>query len=269
MQIPSHFASNSLFNKQFYLACINFLRQNKDILLIPIVALVLFFSLVGAALAIGFQELRVMLDSGLNFIIGAVGILVLYLIAGFIVIASHAMLFDVIYQRFSNPDYRIQQAVEKIFNRWPKMLAWSVIQSTLGLIFHALENLHGVLKQVMVWMLSISWGVATFFVIPIMVVENTGPISAIKQSSHLLKNHGRQFFRRMLPLVGFFILLVIIFAMAALSIVLTGKMLSLIYVGALAFVGIVLNATISRTFYIIAEAALYRQLATAEAEINK
>ena len=75
------------------------------------------------------------------------------------------------------------------------ILGWTIITGTVGLILQALqsmarENSHGVMRIVAIIIVSLlqtAWAYITFFVIPVLVVERVGPISAIRRSGRLLR----------------------------------------------------------------------------------
>lgn len=69
-----------------------------------------------------------------------------------------------------------------------KIFMWSLIASTVGLTINALtSNRKSLPGRIIGSVLGFSWGMLSFFVIPVMVFENVGPIDAIKKSGELIK----------------------------------------------------------------------------------
>lgn len=67
------------------------------------------------------------------------------------------------------------------------ILGYAVIAATVGMVLRAIQERVGFLGRIIVGMLGVGWTVATFLVVPVLVVRNTGPIASIKDSAALLK----------------------------------------------------------------------------------
>ncbi len=78
------------------------------------------------------------------------------------------------------------------------IFGWALIAATVGLILKILEqvsdrsgrgnrNLFGFVARIVVDLIGVAWSLGTFFVIPIMIFENVGPIEAMRRSVELIK----------------------------------------------------------------------------------
>jgi hypothetical protein len=67
------------------------------------------------------------------------------------------------------------------------ILGYAVIAATVGMILNALSRRAGVIGQIVISIIGFAWNVATFLVVPVLVMEDVGPIDAIKRSAALLK----------------------------------------------------------------------------------
>jgi len=67
------------------------------------------------------------------------------------------------------------------------ILGWTLLASTVGMILHAIEERAGLLGSIVSRLLGTLWALATFFVVPILVVERKGPLAALRESASLLK----------------------------------------------------------------------------------
>jgi len=67
------------------------------------------------------------------------------------------------------------------------ILQWAVISTTVGLVLSALRERGGIAGSIASMIGGMAWGLATFFVIPILAARNVGPVDAIKESASLLK----------------------------------------------------------------------------------
>ena len=61
--------------------------------------------------------------------------------------------------------------------------------ATVGTILRALEERVGFLGKLAVGFVGFAWTIATYFVVPVLVVEKAGPIDAVKRSATILKDH--------------------------------------------------------------------------------
>jgi hypothetical protein len=68
-----------------------------------------------------------------------------------------------------------------------------VIAATVGMILRAISERSSTLGKIVVSLMVLAWNLATYLVVPVLVVENVGPIEAVKRSSgYLKKTWGEQ-----------------------------------------------------------------------------
>ena len=74
------------------------------------------------------------------------------------------------------------------------IFGWALIAATVGLALQLLRaNQRNMFARIVIDIIGGVWEFLTFFVIPVLVSENVGPIGAIKRSSGLVrKTWGRQ-----------------------------------------------------------------------------
>ena len=58
---------------------------------------------------------------------------------------------------------------------------------TVGMVLRALEDRHKGLGRIVIGLVGAAWSVATFLVVPVLVVEKKGPFAAASESARLLK----------------------------------------------------------------------------------
>ena len=118
-----------------------------------------------------------------------------YFGALYMVIFCNAALIAAARERLEGGDPNVMSGIRAVRGMWLAILGWTIITGTVGLILQALqsmarENSHGVMRIVaviLVALLQTAWAYITFFVIPVLVVERIGPISAIRRSGSLLR----------------------------------------------------------------------------------
>lgn len=87
--------------------------------------------------------------------------------------------------RGGNPDFFT--GFNAAASRLPQILGWALVSATVGMLLRSLQNRRNRLGRVVVGIIGMAWSVATFLVVPILVVERKGPFAAVKQSMALLK----------------------------------------------------------------------------------
>jgi len=69
----------------------------------------------------------------------------------------------------------------------PSILAWAFISATVGIILHLIERRAGILGRIVTSFIGIAWSLATFFVVPVLILENKGVAESVKESVSLIK----------------------------------------------------------------------------------
>ena len=121
--------------------------------------------------------------------------LVAYFGGLFMVIFFNSALVAAARERLEGGDPNVMSGIRAVRGMWLAILGWTLITGTVGLILQALqsmarENSQGVMRIVAIILVSLlqtAWAYITFFVIPILVVERVGPITAIRRSGGLLR----------------------------------------------------------------------------------
>ncbi len=73
------------------------------------------------------------------------------------------------------------------------ILGWAAVSATVGLILRIIEDRSPKIGQFVAGLLGVAWALASFLVVPALVVDNVGPITALKESGKLLrKTWGEQ-----------------------------------------------------------------------------
>jgi Family of unknown function (DUF6159) len=68
------------------------------------------------------------------------------------------------------------------------IIAWALVTTTVGMVIRALEERLGILGKIVGFVAGLAWAVASFFVVPVIVVEGLGPIAAVKRSASLIRS---------------------------------------------------------------------------------
>jgi hypothetical protein len=110
-----------------------------------------------------------------------------YFVTYFIVVFFNSALIRCAMIRFQGGDATLADGIGAAMNRLPQIAAWAFVSATVGLILKAIESRSEALGRFVTGLLGAGWAIATFFVVPVLVVEGVGPIQAVKRSCSILK----------------------------------------------------------------------------------
>ena len=72
-------------------------------------------------------------------------------------------------------------------SRMGPIIGYALIAATVGMILRAISKRSSGIGRLLVSLVGFAWNVATYLVVPVLAVENVGPLEAIKRSSDLLR----------------------------------------------------------------------------------
>jgi hypothetical protein len=176
--------------------CFSVLLQDKELILFPLLAgvfsFIFFIIMVFPFIATGIVS--AFFGEALGGILELVAVFVFYLGVAFIATFFNTCVVYTIKKRFEGGNATFFESIGFALSKIHLILAWSLVSATVGLILNMLSNfaekLGPIGKLVMNIVISIIggvWGVITIFVVPAMVYDNVGPISAIKSSVQTLR----------------------------------------------------------------------------------
>ena len=164
--------------------------------------------------------------------------------------------------RFRGGDPTVNDGFQIALSRLPQIASWTLLGATVGMVLKALESRSDKVGEWISSILGIIWSVATFFVVPVLVVEGVGPIEAVKRSSKVISAKWGESFVADLGLgLMAFIAMIPCFIMLWLGVVLMAsenQLLPVTLIG-LAIIGMVLISLASSALDVIARTGLYIQ----------
>jgi hypothetical protein len=138
----------------------------------------------------------------------------------FVIIFFNAALVSCALIRFSGETPTLGDGLAAAGRRLPQILAWALVSATVGLVLKLIENANERVGQFISAILGTAWTVMTSFVVPVLVVEQVGPFTAIARSLSILRRTwgealvgrlGLGFFMFLLSLPGILLLVAGIF----------------------------------------------------------
>jgi hypothetical protein len=184
-----------------------------------------------------------------------------YFCTYFVIIFCNSALISCALMRFNGQEPSLGDGFRMAFARLPQIFAWALVSATVGMLLKAIENAHEKVGYYVSMILGTAWSIMTFFVVPVLVVEKTGPIEAVGRSVSLLKKAWGESLVGHLGL-GFFmfllfipVLLIFILGVVVLGKGMVGAGIALLIVGVIA---LLLHSAISSALNAILLAALYQ-----------
>jgi hypothetical protein len=170
------------------------LMKDRELIWFPVMAGAVLLVVVGIAAAIGnatgtFGRLNNDSASGdaANAGDALLGILV-YTAATFTVIFFNSALIAAAMERLRGGDPTISSGFRAAVSRIHVIAGWALIAATVGLILQLLRSrTDNILGRIAISLVGGVWAYMTFFVVPLLVTEDVGPIEGIKRSSSLFK----------------------------------------------------------------------------------
>src|SRR5690242_1271439 len=102
----------------------------------------------------------------------------------------------------------VGSALQAANQRLHRLLPWALVTATVTIILNALER-QGIVGRIIGSLLGMAWNVLTFLTVPIIMLEDAGPGTALKRSKDLFtKTWGENIFLQFgLGLIGFLAIL--------------------------------------------------------------
>lgn len=244
----------------------NVLLSDKELLIFPIISFIgsVFVSILFAIpfFTVGItQNVRGDEDLPVN-IAGYILLFLFYVVLYTVIFFCNTALVGAAMIRLKGGDPTVGDGFEIASKRINHILGYALISATVGVILRALSERGGIVGQIASSLVGMAWNVATFLVVPVLVVEDIGPIEAVKRSGSLLKKTwGEQIIGNlgMGTVFGliFFILFIVFFGLLFAAIgTESGAAIALVLIAAVAT--FVLLGLVSSTLQGIYQAAVYR-----------
>jgi hypothetical protein len=171
------------------------LRSDKELMLYPVASgIVMFIALTLLGLVWvssgGFDRL----DDGDGLgLLDLVFVYLLYFVVSTVGVFFNSALIGAANIRLDGGDPTLADGFRIAVSHLPAILGWAAIAATVGLLLQVLRERGGAMGAVVSLIGNMAWGLITFLVVPILVVEGVGPVEAIKRSAGLLrKTWGEQ-----------------------------------------------------------------------------
>jgi len=246
------------------------LRADKELIVFPIVSaigvLVVTASFALPAILAGFLDA---LLEGHAQIFGFVVGFLFYVVQYTVIIFANSALVGAAMIRLRGGDPTVGDGFRIALKHIGAILVYALISATVGMVLRWLSERGKTVGQIVSSIVGLAWNLATYLVVPVLVVEGVGPVEAIKRSAHLLKKTWGEQIVGNFSIGLIFVLLAVLVALLGIPVfilVASTHSLVLIALTALLFVLVfVFMGLISSTLSGIYVAAVYRYAAEGEA----
>lgn len=176
--------------------CWGVLMEDPALLIFPLISLLATVALLTSFLAplwVGHHSFRLALITGSMkhteralFYAGMYGF---YVASYAIVMFFNAALIFVAVQRLDGEPASVSDGLRAAASNLPSILGYALIAATVGTLLRLIEQRVGVVGRIVAGLMGAAWTVATAMTLPVLVVENVGPVNAISRSLELLRSN--------------------------------------------------------------------------------
>lgn len=163
------------------------LMQDKKLLAFPIlsgiISIIVLLTFI-LPLVMG-SMLQAVVPMGSLFFYGI--LFAFYAASYFVVIFFNTALISCVSARLNGGDMSVTEGLQAAARHFPSILAWALVSATIGLVLYLIEERFGWVGQIVASLLGAAWGFVTFFVVPVLVLEDKGVVDAMKDSVTLIK----------------------------------------------------------------------------------
>ena len=110
-----------------------------------------------------------------------------YVINYFVIVFFNAALVSCALKRMAGENPTVTYGLQQAASRLPQIAAWAVVSATVGVILKMIESKSEWIGKLVASLVGAGWAIATYFVVPILVVEQVGPLEALKRSTSLMR----------------------------------------------------------------------------------
>jgi hypothetical protein len=169
-----------------------FLAADKEMLFIPLIATVLNIFLFGILITIG-----AMVSTGMGgdqlftgdslSRVDYVFVFAFYVVGAFTLAISQAGIIHTVYTRAHGGNATLGQSLSAAFSHSGSLFVWSLITSTVGLFLRVVSDRSELIGKIVAAVAGAAWAIATFFVVPAMVIDKKSAFASIPHSLTVFK----------------------------------------------------------------------------------
>ncbi len=166
------------------------LKADKELLVFPLIsaiALILVVATFVVPTVVLNPALLESLDGESTSPIAWVIALAFYFVQYSVILFFNSALVGAAMIRLDGGDPTVSDGLRIATSRIGTILGYALIAATVGVALRALRERSGILGNIAAGLFGLAWSLATYLIVPILVVRGGNPIEAIKESASVLK----------------------------------------------------------------------------------
>jgi hypothetical protein len=164
------------------------LQADKELLVFPILSSIglVIVSLI-FILPMIFGGIFDAIFAGGNEVMGFIFSFAFYVVQYTVIFFANTALVGAAMIRLRGGDPTVGDGLKVASSHFGPILGYALISATVGMILRAISQRGGTIGRIVSGLFGLAWNVATFLAVPVLAVEDVGPIEAVKRSTGLLK----------------------------------------------------------------------------------
>jgi hypothetical protein len=160
------------------------LRQDNHLMLFPVISAIAWLLVAGAfALPLFGYEAYDGLGKGAVYSTA----FLFYVVQYFVIFYFNTALVGAVMIRLDGGSPTLADGLRIANSRLGAILGYAVISATVGVILRTIQERVGFIGRFIVGLIGAGWAVATFLVVPVIVMRDRGAVASISESTALLK----------------------------------------------------------------------------------
>jgi len=120
-------------------------------------------------------------------VMGLIVLFAFYIVQYTVIFFANTALVGAAMIRLRGGDPTLNDGIKIASEHFGAILGYALVSATVGMILRFLSQRGGGIGRIISGLFGLAWNVATFLVVPVLAIEDVGPIEAIKRSTTLLK----------------------------------------------------------------------------------
>ncbi len=120
-------------------------------------------------------------------VMGLIVLFAFYVVQYTVIFFANTALVGAAMIRLRGGDPTVNDGIKIASEHFGAILGYALVSATVGMILRLLSQRGGGIGRIISGLFGLAWNVATFLVVPVLAIEDVGPIEAIKRSTTLLK----------------------------------------------------------------------------------
>lgn len=160
------------------------LMHDKELVVLPILSGLI---MIGVAASFFFAfDLKTGIETGERSVL-FVPAFIFYVAAYFVGLFFQAAVVAGATERLKGGNPTVASSLAAASHRVGRILMWALVAATVGMILRAIQERSNLFGKIVIALVGAAWSLATFFIVPVLVFEETGVGEAFKRSIAIFK----------------------------------------------------------------------------------